>query len=46
MKDPNLVIIRSNLAVVMKDKFPKAKHHYLVLPLEDISSIFKVGDHL
>lgn len=42
MKDPSLVVIKSNLAVVIKDKFPKAKHHFLVLPLEDIPSIFKV----
>lgn len=43
MKDPSMVVIKSNLAVVIKDKFPKAKHHYLVLPLENIPSIFKVG---
>lgn len=43
MKDPSQTLIRSNLAVVIKDKFPKAKHHFLVLPLEDIPSIFKVS---
>lgn len=42
MKDPSQVLIKSPLAVVIKDKYPKAKHHYLVLPLENIPSIFKV----
>lgn len=42
MKDPSLLVIKSNLAVVIKDKYPKAKHHFLVLPLENIPSIFKV----
>lgn len=36
------MVIKSNLAVVIKDKYPKAKHHFLVLPLENIPSIFKV----
>lgn len=43
LKDPSTHIISSNLAVVIKDKYPKAKHHYLVLPLEDIPSIFNVS---
>lgn len=43
MKDPSQVLIKSHLAVVIKDKYPKAKHHYLVLPLEHIPSIFKVS---
>lgn len=42
MKDPSLIVIKSKLGVVIKDKFPKARHHYLVLPQEDIPSIFKV----
>lgn len=43
LKDPSNHIISSNLAVVISDKYPKAKHHYLVLPLEDIPSIFNVS---
>ena len=43
MKDPTLTVIKSNMAVVIKDKFPKAKHHFLVLPLENIPSIFQVS---
>ncbi|KAM7363558.1 aprataxin [Cochliomyia hominivorax] len=41
--DPSTHIISSNLAVVIKDKYPKAKHHYLVLPREDIPSIFNLN---
>uniref|UniRef100_A0A1A9W9D6 Aprataxin C2HE/C2H2/C2HC zinc finger domain-containing protein n=1 Tax=Glossina brevipalpis TaxID=37001 RepID=A0A1A9W9D6_9MUSC len=47
LKDPSKHIIASNLAVVIKDKYPKAKHHYLVLPLSDIDTIFHLTiDHL
>ncbi len=43
MKDPLYRVISSDTAVVIKDKFPKAKHHYLVLPYEDIPSLFEVS---
>ncbi|KAL5280865.1 APTX family protein [Megaselia abdita] len=47
LKDPSLQVISSDIAVVIKDKYPKAKYHFLVLPKEDISSIFKLTrDHL
>uniref|UniRef100_A0A1A9VVX5 HIT domain-containing protein n=1 Tax=Glossina austeni TaxID=7395 RepID=A0A1A9VVX5_GLOAU len=47
LKDPSKHIIASNLAVVIKDLYPKAKHHYLVLPLADIPTIFQLtADHL
>ncbi|KAH8277473.1 hypothetical protein KR026_011386 [Drosophila bipectinata] len=36
-------IICTELAVVIADKFPKARHHYLVLPLADIPSIFELN---
>ena len=42
LKDAKNHIISSETAVVINDKFPKAKYHFLVLPKEDISSIFKV----
>lgn len=42
IKDPQLVLIKSNVAVVIRDKYPKARKHFLVLPYENISSIFKV----
>ncbi|XP_023300907.2 aprataxin-like protein [Lucilia cuprina] len=42
LKDPSTHIISSNLAVVISDKYPKAQHHYLVLPHEDIPSIFNL----
>ncbi|KAH8248128.1 hypothetical protein KR038_002359 [Drosophila bunnanda] len=40
--NPNNYIVSSELGVVIADKFPKAQHHYLVLPLADIPSIFQV----
>ncbi|KAG6444824.1 aprataxin [Manduca sexta] len=42
MKDPNSIVKKTERVVVIKDKYPKAKIHYLVLPHEDISSIYKL----
>ncbi|XP_041986838.1 aprataxin-like protein [Aricia agestis] len=43
MKDPKYVYKDSERVVVIKDKYPKAKVHYLVLPREQISSIFSLN---
>ena len=32
MKKPELVVFSTTSVVVIKDKFPKAKYHFLVLP--------------
>ncbi|CAH2007153.1 unnamed protein product [Acanthoscelides obtectus] len=46
-EDPKLVVSSDNLITVIKDGYPKAKHHYLVLPKENISSIKSITkDHL
>ncbi|XP_012267984.2 aprataxin [Athalia rosae] len=42
MKDPELLVEDDDKVVVIKDKFPKAEFHYLVLPKEDIPSILTV----
>lgn len=39
MNDPELQVDTDDKVVVIKDKYPKAKHHYLVLPKEDISDL-------
>lgn len=46
MKDPESIVIRGEKLVAVKDKFPKAKFHFLVLPYENIDTIFnlKKGD--
>lgn len=36
MRDPELVVRSDALIVTIKDAYPKARHHYLVLPREDI----------
>ncbi|KAL7728432.1 hypothetical protein ACLKA6_005191 [Drosophila palustris] len=41
--DPKNLIISTDVAVVIADKYPKARHHYLVLPKEDIASIFQLS---
>ncbi|XP_017112211.1 aprataxin-like protein [Drosophila elegans] len=40
MVKPEYLIVSSELGVAIADKFPKAMHHYLVLPTADIPSIF------
>lgn len=40
MKDPDAIVRKTKYCVIIKDKYPKAKIHYLVLPQENISSIY------
>lgn len=39
MEDPEMVVHEDDLCVIIKDKYPKARHHYLVLPKAQISSL-------
>ena len=39
MEDPSKVVRSNDLTVTIKDGFPKAKHHYLVLPREDLPNL-------
>ena len=39
MHNPDLVIHSDDCLVTIKDKYPKAKYHYLVLPKKKISSL-------
>lgn len=43
LKDSRNWIISSNEIVVISDKFPKAKFHFLVLPRKNIPTIFDVS---
>lgn len=43
MKDPESIVKKSKQVVVIKDKYPKAKIHYLVLPEADINSIYALN---
>lgn len=42
MKDPESILKKTKQAVVITDKYPKAKIHYLVLPHADINSIYEL----
>ncbi|NXM09603.1 APTX protein, partial [Tyrannus savana] len=47
MEDPTLQVYKDGKTVVIKDKYPKARYHWLVLPWEPISSLKSVTrDHL
>nr|CAH7736302.1 unnamed protein product [Callosobruchus chinensis] len=47
MEDPKLVVSSDDLVTVIRDAYPKAKHHYLILPKQNISSIKSATqDHL
>lgn len=42
MKDPECIVKQTKNVVVITDKYPKAKLHYLVLPTDEINSIYKL----
>lgn len=42
MQDPECIVKEDDKIIVIKDKYPKAQFHYLVLPKEDIFSIWQV----
>nr|XP_046270843.1 aprataxin isoform X2 [Scatophagus argus] len=39
MHDPNMQVYKDDKVVVIKDKYPKARYHWLVLPWQSISSL-------
>jgi aprataxin len=43
MKDPKSVVKETKNAIVITDKYPKAKIHYLILPHDNINSIYKLN---
>ena len=42
MKKAELVVFSTPEVVVINDKFPKAKHHFLVLPRSDVKILFLI----
>ncbi|PNF27812.1 hypothetical protein B7P43_G09185 [Cryptotermes secundus] len=42
MKEPELLVKEDDKVVTIKDKYPKAQYHFLVLPKENISSLAKI----
>ncbi|KAJ1529425.1 hypothetical protein ONE63_006204 [Megalurothrips usitatus] len=42
MEDPNLRIFSDSKVVVIKDKYPKAKFHFLVLPKKSIPNLSSI----
>ncbi|KAL4216894.1 hypothetical protein ACF0H5_023355 [Mactra antiquata] len=39
MSDPDMIVESDDKVVVIKDKYPKAKHHFLILPKENIPNL-------
>lgn len=39
MEDPELIVKSDEKCVTIKDRYPKAQYHFLILPKENISSI-------
>ncbi|NWR76828.1 APTX protein, partial [Centropus unirufus] len=47
MHDPKMQVYKDEKTVVIKDKYPKARYHWLILPWDPISSLKSVTrDHL
>lgn len=43
MKNPKYIVYKDKQIVIIKDMYPKAKYHLLVIPQEDVSEIRKVN---
>lgn len=43
MNNPETIVKKTENTVVIHDKYPKAKIHYLVLPEDNINSIYKLN---
>lgn len=43
MNDPDTIVKETDDTVIIHDKYPKAKIHYLVLPKDNINSIYKLN---
>lgn len=43
MKDPSTIVKETENIVIIRDKYPKAKIHYLVLSRESIDSIYNLN---
>ena len=39
MKDPHMIVKEDEMIVIIRDAYPKAKHHFLVLPKDNISNL-------
>lgn len=39
MKDPSKIVYQDELVMIIRDKYPKARVHYLVLPKKDINTV-------
>ncbi|XP_070598293.1 aprataxin isoform X1 [Erythrolamprus reginae] len=47
MQNPDMQVYKDEKVVVIKDKYPKARYHWLVLPWQSISTLFQVThEHL
>ena len=46
MNDPELKVLETESLVVIKDKYPKSRHHYLVLPREHILNLSSLQEGL
>ncbi|KAM6473067.1 aprataxin isoform 1-T1 [Liasis olivaceus] len=47
MQNPDMQVFKDEQVVVIKDKYPKARYHWLVLPWKSISTLFAVThEHL
>ncbi|XP_053188408.1 aprataxin [Scomber japonicus] len=44
MQDPKMQVYKDDKVVVIKDKYPKARYHWLVLPWQAIPSLKALGD--
>lgn len=39
MQDPNLIVYKDQVIVIIKDKYPKSELHFLVMPIQKIDDL-------
>ena len=44
MEDPDLLVFQDEVLCVIKDKYPKAEHHFLVLPKEKLTTLYDLHE--
>ena len=44
MEDPELLVFQDELLCVIKDKYPKAEHHFLVMPKAKLTTLYDLNE--
>lgn len=43
IQDPSVILMKTDKFAVIKDKYPKSKFHFLVLPYDPVDTVFDLS---